>query len=320
MKKLFFLLFLVTFFNLSLKKVWALETNRSSFEISPAFLEATISDQQQISENNITLTNNTQSALEVEVFLTEFTQTGHFGMINFVSNLEGNYLKNTTSFISINKDRLVIDPKTAEKIIVRVENRPSLSPGGHYFALIARVINNNDDHSTQKVSPALSSLFLIRKEGGEMTNLSLKSLDWDPGRLTFKIPQRIELLFINEGNVHVVPRGSVVLRDIFGNQIFQGIINEESSYILPGTQRKIPVRIKSSSSIFPLLFITMEVQGYAAGSDYKFLFESSFFYINQFLFLTIIIVPIILILARIFLKKGKFRVKKKENVSKLKKN
>lgn len=261
--------------------------------IEPAYQEILISKEQPVATNNIKLKNTTQEPQEIELFINEFTQTGHFGMISFLSDFKQNYPKNTASFISLSQDRIVVEPNSNQEIEVRVEDRPSLEPGGHYLAVIARVVGDNQNPTQQKVLPALSSLLLIRKQGGEVINLSLKNIEWKPGIINLKLPEEIELVFNNDGNVHLIPRGSVQIKNQSGQVVAQGIVNHESFYVLPGTQRRIPVEIKPSDLFFPIAFLTLEVKGYSNTGEAKFFYETSFFHINYLIVVGLALIPIV---------------------------
>src|SRR5690606_14546602 len=49
----------------------------------------------------------------------------------------------------------------------------------------------------------------------------------------------VEVEVQNSGNTHVVPRGSVELVDPLGNQIAHGVINNQSSIVLPDSSRQL---------------------------------------------------------------------------------
>ena len=61
----------------------------------------------------------------------------------------------------------------------------------------------------------------------------------------WRLPSSLSLSFSNEGNVHVVPRGAVLIKNSAHKTVAKGIINPESSLILPGHKRTYKVSLAS---------------------------------------------------------------------------
>ena len=278
--KIFFLAFVGLFSLIITQAVSAQEENNFSLTVQPAYQEVEIPENEASIETSITLKNPSDVAQQMELFAFDFKQTDHFGSIGLLNGFTGQYAHTLASFLSFEKDSLIIDAHSEEKVIIKVENRATLSPGGHYAAIVVRAVEEQGP-SQQKIVPAISSLLLVRKKSGERVNLSLKELGWKPKAIATKIPEKIQLTFENGGNVHVVPRGTVTIKDVFGTTVFQGTVNESSLYLLPGTIRSIPVDIHKSRSLFPLMFFSLEVTGRSNIGEALFSAETSFLYINR---------------------------------------
>lgn len=263
-----------------------------SLVADPAYQEIEIDDDTDVTEAVITYKNTSDKAQQIEFFAYDFKQNDHFGSIALLENFSGDYLYTLASFLSFEKNSLIVAPFSEEKLVVRITDKQTLSPGGHYAAVIARSVDDKpSDH--QKILPAISSLLLIRKKGGERVHLSLKEIQWSPGFLETIIPKKINLSFENEGNVHITPRGTVKFKDIFGRVVAQGIINDSSLYILPTTLRRIPVTIQRSRWLFPIMIVNVEVDGNSNFGDSTFSSNLSFLFID---FKLISLVVVILIL------------------------
>jgi hypothetical protein len=71
--------------------------------------------------------------------------------------------------------------------------------------------------------------------GGEVFSFRLEDKEY---RTDFwRLPERIGVRFSNDGNVHVIPRGTVRISDPLGRTIKKATINQSSGLVLPQTKR-----------------------------------------------------------------------------------
>ena len=94
------------------------------------------------------------------------------------------------------------------------------------------------------------SLLLVTKQGGDHYALKLSGIEQNGNWL--HLPDDIKLHFQNPGNVHVTPRGRVLLKNPAGIIVSQGIINSESAYVLPASFRDLYVRLQPVGHALPL--------------------------------------------------------------------
>jgi hypothetical protein len=121
---------------------------------------------------------------------------------------------------------------------VTIDNSSSLTPGGHYGAILATAQTAPTDKPMQArvgVLAVLSSLILLVKDGGPPPNLDLKSQTISGRGL--QLPSQVDQQFVNAGDVHVVPRGVVQVIDPAGHVVERGALNVNSGIILPAIRR-----------------------------------------------------------------------------------
>jgi hypothetical protein len=156
------------------------------------------------------------------------------------------------SWIILEKDGLVVKPGEKQAVKVTMQNKESLSPGGHYAAILAKLDTgeNNVENKSSEVAltPSVSSLIFARKIGGEIYGLNFKDQEIIGG--TLGLPSSVRLRLQNTGNVHLTPRGLVSLTDPFGREVMRGIINGESSLVLPETFRVFPIQMQKIALAF----------------------------------------------------------------------
>lgn len=221
--------------------------------ISPAFQEITLGEKDAKTDFFVSITNTTESLITLRISVFDFGSLDESGGVAFLgasNDLEKKYA--LASWIRPEKDVFMLGPNETKKILVTIENRDALAPGGHYGALTFKTENDSDGSTVGDaiaVNQLFTTLLFVKKIGGEIYHLELKGSEYENSSIRFQ--DMLRLRFQNSGNIHVVPRGVVTVSDPIGRVVAKGIINEESSIILPETFRIYPVRLK------PILFSFM---------------------------------------------------------------
>ena len=268
--------------------VSAQDTPEGALEVSPAFIEVTLDSPEQIKDIEISYTNHSDEFVSLQVYPVDFKQKDETGAISFLGQEAGTYSYSLSSFLSLESQSVELAPQEKKTFVVTVQNRQDLSPGGHYAAIIARLIPN-EEGGQAPVAPSVSSLILLRKVGGERFHLSLKDLNWPDTLVAFSYPRSITMLFQNEGNIHMVPYGRVEVRDIFGRLTHDGNINASSLRVFPSSRRYIDAPVTRLSSSLPVMVHTVSVTGNDSLKKTNFVYRESFIYVNP-VFLVILVV------------------------------
>lgn len=251
-----------------------------ALEVAPAIVEVLL-DKAKSKEVVLTYTNHSKQALSVDIFPIDFRQKDGVGALSFVGQESGSYSYSLSSYLSFDSRTLELSAGEAKDITVRVNDRADLSPGGHYAAVIARVVGRDGDTEETKVAPSISSLILLRKVGGERFNLSLRDSSYPSNNIVFSNPSRIQLTFRNEGNVHLVPYGRVEVKDMFGRLLFKGVINSSSFRVFPSAIRLIPVDLHQLDAWYlPISINTLSIKGEDSLKKTTFSYRESYLYVN----------------------------------------
>lgn len=229
------------------------QEENKGFSISPFFQDITLEKNQNGASFDVKITNNTQNLAIFKLSLVDFGAMDESGGVAFLApsdELENKY--GLASWVILEKDAIVLEPGETQVARVKIENKESLSPGGHYAAIIAKMDNSQsgslDESSEISLEPSLASLIFVRKIGGEIYNLILKNSEFQGG--IFSLASNIKIRFQNSGNVHLIPRGTVRIIDPLGREVMKGIINNESALILPETFRVFPVPLRKIALAF----------------------------------------------------------------------
>lgn len=216
--------------------------------ISPSLKEITLSSGLLQAKTTVTLTNKTGRDLTGNIRLVDFAALNEAGGVSFGEAgipLSKYGLANWMVLPGGNK--VTLPNGQATTIILNVDNRTDLTPGGHYGALVVSTNNPDAAPSANKVGfkQELVSLLFVKKLGGEKYGLELESLSTGEKNTS---PNSVQLRFKSTGNVQVTPRGYVTVTDPGGKIISKGIINPDSTLVLPESSRTFTTLMQSTGS------------------------------------------------------------------------
>jgi hypothetical protein len=212
----------------------------SGFVVSPAFQEVKVAAKTPQVQYELKLSNHTTSDQNFRLSVVDFGALDEEGGVAFLGTpaRELDHKYGLASWMVLEKDAVFVPAGGAVEVLVTIDNRVSLAPGGHYGAVLATAVNEFGQPLSNSVGvkQVVSSLVLAIKDGGVTPDLRLvgQTANGSWGRL----PTRVEHRFQNAGNVHVVPRGVVAVRDSLGRVVERGALNEESAAVLPESFRR----------------------------------------------------------------------------------
>ncbi len=238
---------------LSPPSVWAANARNTTggVTLSPFLQQLSIAPDEAGKSFSLSITNHTTGLQELNLSARDFGSLNDTGGILLEGSSKYSQKYGLTSWMTLETDTVVLQPNESRSVLVTINNRTSLQPGGHYGAVVASV-NSLEDQKGNKViiNQQILSLVLVNKVGGEHYDLKLNSMTANGNWL--HLPSTVKLRFQNPGNVHVVPRGTVKLKSPGGTTIAQGIINTESAFILPESFREIYVPLSPFGKALPL--------------------------------------------------------------------
>lgn len=240
------------------------------FSLSPLFHEVTFEASDTEKRVEVEVSNRTDRDAEFVLSAVDFGTLDESGGVAFLGgggDFERRY--GLASWMRLPTDRMILPAGATEVVPVVIENKESLSPGGHYGAVAFQMENVSGDTSESSlvsVRSSFASLFFVKKSGGEVMNLEYRGvLRMD--RDAFGVPEKIFLRFQNAGNAHLVPRGIVTVCDMWGRVVRRSVLNEESGRILPESFRTYTVPLKNMAPAFLPGTYTISVEYRYDGSD-----------------------------------------------------
>ena len=274
----------------------AFAAQKPSMTISPFLQDVKFSAQDATKTFPVTLTNNGPQTVNVRLSIVDFGSLNDSGGIVFAGTKSSSLINKygLSHWLQLSESSLDIESGTSRNITATIIDDTTLKPGGHYSAIIASVIDPNPTLQDQiGIVQKLTSLIFATKVGGEKYDLILQKIIKPSSSLT--LPKTVNLEFKNPGNVHVVPRGTVKIMTPGGRVISEGIINEDSSFVLPETSRQLTVAMRplSASGLWPSLY-TIEVSYRYDGVDYFAHKQAFLYFVNVPALVTILLILIVI--------------------------
>ena len=259
----------------------ALAVAGSGFAVSPAYGQIDIAKDQPQVTYDIQVTNHNVQDQAFALSVLDFGTLDEEGGVAFLgtgaSDLAHKY--GLATWMVLPETSLTIPAGKSVTVPITIINNDSLAPGGHYGALLATALTAGSGNSDSVgVKQVLSSLLLVTKEGGLRQELALQSQKNDAS--WWRLPSEVTQRYHNTGNVHVVPRGIVSVKDTFGREVVRGAINEDSKVILPETYRNLATQLISvARAWWPGRYQIVTSYRYD-GTDQVLRYEQDFVYVG----------------------------------------
>lgn len=126
-------------------------------------------------------------------------------------------------------------------------------PGGHYAAILVGNAPGGENAGVMSVGSQISSLLLLRVTGDVIEQGGIQDF-----LVAENIVQTQEELFTlnfaNTGNVHIVPKGNIVITNMFGRERGRIVVDEENilGNVLPETTRTFTFEWKGKRNFFDI--------------------------------------------------------------------
>lgn len=255
---------------------------KSTITISPFLHEVRFSADEATKDFSIEITNNTSTEQSFNLSVLDFGSLDESGGIVFAGSDASTLVKKygLAQWLQLSQTNLSLGPNKTKEIKATILNDSTMTPGGHYAAIIASINSSGESTGNEiNINQQLSSLILATKVGGEAYDLKLEDISLNGNWL--QLPDEVTLSFKNPGNVHVVPRGTVKVLSSSGGVVASGVINQESSFVLPETTRVITLELtkQGKASLWPAIY-TVQVDYRYEGIDQIARKERKVFFLN----------------------------------------
>ena len=261
---------------------------------------------------NIIITNRIGKTMKFKLTTEDMEGTNDpKSPIKLMGDEQGPYsLKN---FIVPEISEFSLDQGEKISIPVKVSVPTDAEPRGYYGALIVSnepdVIDsqNADAEGKARLVSRIGSLFLLRINGEGKESGSLESFKLlGPAKVFYENrPSGFEILFKNDGNVHLVPHGIITIKNILGKEVDE--IPVDAYFSLPGSIRYREVLWGEGSGLGRYTANLSLYKGY--GNDN--VNSSISFWIIPWKILVAVLVGLVIFITLVYYVLTRFELKKK---------
>ena len=194
----------------------------------------------------IKVINNTSRPLKLYAEVVDFRGQGN-GQLDFLYD-EG--IKNDPAaanaylsrWVTLGKNELDLAPFGSEELPFIISVPKEANPGGHYAAILigTNAPDEKGDGSVVKISTKISSLILARV-AGEINEKGMIREFSPTNKFSSSADTSFIVRFQNQGNIHLLPHGSIKVYDMFGKQKGGDLeFNSSKDFgnVLPGGDRE----------------------------------------------------------------------------------
>ena len=214
-------------------------------------------------------------------------------------------------------DEFILGSKERIKFRVDVTIPEDAQPGGRYGSLLVLnqgpVDEEGDLESSNQAAilTRLGSLFFVRVEGDVIENGKMEDFRLSKDKKFYtKGPIEFEVLYSNDGNVHLTPYGNITITNILGREV--GIIEIDPFFVLPDSLRARVVKW-DREFLFGKYTATLNIKrGYLSDKDVMDT-ASITFWVIPWKWIVIALVGILFIAFIISFFVSKFEIKRKRS-------
>ncbi|MDD4476861.1 MAG: hypothetical protein PHY40_01745 [Patescibacteria group bacterium] len=215
--------------------------NKLSLTVTPPLFQVVLEPGEEWA-SKLKIVNTNGYDLTVYAVAMDFSADGEDGHGKFTPVIKDkNDSESLAGWINVSKKPIFIPAEKSAELPFAVKIPDNVQPGGHYAAILVGTAptDGNVNGSAIKISTMVSSLFFVKIKGDVLEKGRIREFKTE--KYFYQEPNAIfDLRFENEGNVHLQPKGDVVIYNMWGEEKGRIQINQKSDFgnVLPGSVRK----------------------------------------------------------------------------------
>ena len=221
--------------------------------------------------------------LTVYAEVVNFEQRGETGEARFIPVADNERTGGTMAeWFTVPTEAIVIPREQSYEIPITVRFPQDAPPGGHYAAILVgtKPIRGEDGQAKLQTAQMVTSLFFARIAGDVVELGNIREFTTTEGLLGSP-EATFTLRFENKGNVHLQPKGDIVITNMWGEERGVVPINQYTDYgkVLPGSTRNYSFTWKGEWSIADIgRYAAVATLGYGE-EDKQFTSSKTYFWV-----------------------------------------
>lgn len=234
-----------------LQYVYAADQTQQSLSVTPPLFQLSV-EPGDTWQSSVKVVNVNSYPLTVYAEVVNFEPEGEQGRGRFMPIFEEDTAHTLASWITIPKGPYVIPAEQSREINFLVDVPEDAAPGGHFAAILITTEppKLGDDSYVLRTSQTVTSLFFVRIEGDVIEEALIREFSMKDS-LVEEPDAEFLLRFENKGNVHLQPRGNIVITNMWGKERGVVPINHRTNFgnVLPESIREFTFSWKGEGSI-----------------------------------------------------------------------
>ncbi len=202
-----------------------------ALSVNPAIQDVTV-DPGKVETRIISIENDEAVAQTYVVAIQKFLPKGEMGQQEF---LDARDTSGLPEWMYVDKPEVTLQPGQKGTLQVAIRVPADAKAGGYYAALFL----SRKQLAQEQVAmlPRLGILFFVQVNGALTEKMSLQGFQTDSDATYERLPVGFRATIVNEGNVHLVPSGSIRVKNMFGATVATIPFNADSGRVMPGSSR-----------------------------------------------------------------------------------
>ncbi|MAF79586.1 hypothetical protein CL629_00705 [bacterium] len=204
--------------------------------------------------SSIKVVNTNQYDMDLYASVMNFEARGEKGQAKFIPIVDTENANGTLAeWIEVSDEIIHIKQEASEEVPFTLQIPEDASPGGHYAAILigTQPVKENLEGSGIAVSSLISSLIFVEVRGEIIEEGRIKEFSTNKS-VYQKLEVELALRFENTGNVHLQPKGEIIIYNMWGKERGKILINQKSEFgnVLPKSMRTFNFVWKGEKNIF----------------------------------------------------------------------
>lgn len=232
-----------------------------SLSVTPPLVQLSIGPTENW-QSFLKVVNSNQYDLTVYASVVDFAAEGESGQGRFLpldtASIERGEKVTLGSWVTVPVGPIFVPREQSAEIPITVSVPEGASPGGHYAAILIGTSPSvgapppgSSGNNQTKVSSFVTTLLFVRIGGEVIEQADIR--EFTSLQSFYQKPEvSFSLKFENKGNVHVLPQGTILIKNMWGKVRGEIPVNQKTDFgnVLPAQVRKYDFSWKGEASIF----------------------------------------------------------------------
>jgi hypothetical protein len=196
----------------------------------------------------ITLVNDTDEEDTYALQVRNFVAMGEDGAQEYLDEEAPSGL---ASWIALDKQSVTLDAAQSGQFNFSVNVPANAEPGGHYASIFFTHAGRPGAGTGVGIGGQVGVLILVNVPGDVREEASVESFTLQGSGVRSHLPVVFDLRLQNKGSVHFRPRGTLTIKNLFGQTVARESANPKNSAVLPNSVRRVEMTWARTLNVEP---------------------------------------------------------------------